>query len=193
MASSTAGLDEMPDGWIYMATYWGEHPNLPPAERSKIGGRLARYNVRTATAEDLGMPLPGDSFPMHATDIGPGDLPRPRVWAAPIWPMTSMASGRSMPVRCPATSPGTSASTLIDPKTGCCYGSEIHTRRIVGYDPAPQRFLPHQGDHSPASRPRQGGQALDPLLYPPSAAGRVDHLPDLRRGDVQVLPGRGAD
>lgn len=153
-------LDETPDGWIYMATYWGEHPDMPPAERSKIGGRLARYNVRTDTAEDLGMPLPGDSFPMHATDAARGvfhglgllggyvayDLHARRpLYAGPL----------------PGDVTWELRSTLIDPKTGYCYGSETHTRRIVGYDPGRNVFF-----HTKATIPLhpETGKELKPWI-----------------------------
>lgn len=153
-------LDETPDGWIYMATYWGEHPSMPVAERSKIGGRLARYNVRTDTAEDLGMPLPGDSFPMHATDAARGIFHGLGLLGGYV--AYDLRARRPLYAgQLPGDVTWELRSTLIDPKTGCCYGSETHTRRIVGYDPNRNAFF-----HTRATIPRHPvpGKELKPWI-----------------------------
>ena len=134
-------LDETRDGWIHFATYWGEHPDrLPADERAKIGGRLLRYNVHDGRVEDLGMPLPGDSFPMHATDTRRGifhavglyggylawDTVRKRALFAGALP-----EGITWDLR----------STLIDPATGICYGSATNTHHIIAYDAGRNAFF----------------------------------------------------
>lgn len=142
-------LDEMPDGWLYFATYWGLHPNhLPPEKRNSIGGRLARYNVKTDTAEDLGMPLLGDSFPMHATDTrrgifhGVGLLGGYLAWD--IRKREAVYNGML-----PGDMTWDGRCTMVDPKTGICWGSERSSRRITGYDPSANKFF-----HTNAEIPR---------------------------------------
>jgi len=146
-------LDEMPDGWIYFATYWGGHPDhVKPEELVKIGGRLVRYNVRTGAAEDLGMPKPGDSFPMHATDVRRGVFHAIGLYGGYLaWDIE-----KRRPIFCGPFPEGYSWDirvTLIDPVTGFCYGSENPPEaaahggcapgayRIFGYDPADNRFF----------------------------------------------------
>lgn len=133
-------LDQTPDGWIYMATYCSiDSPKLPRRQRARVGSRLLRYNVFTDRAEDLGTPVPGDTYPMNGTDTrraifhGVGllggyiayDLQARRVlYQGPM----------------PADLNWSQRVTLIDPKTGCCYGSDPETRHILKYDPADNRF-----------------------------------------------------
>jgi hypothetical protein len=142
-------LDETPDGWIYFATYWGGHPDaLPPDKLCRIGGRLIRHNARTGETEDLGTPLPGDSFPMHATDTRRGIFHAIGLYGAYV--AVDLLEARTLYAgRLPGDVTWDLRSTLIDPKTGFCYGSESHTRRIVGYDPKRNAFF-----HTNATIPR---------------------------------------
>jgi hypothetical protein len=134
-------IDEMADGWLYMATYWGIHPHhMPKGERNAIGGRLVRYNVLTDQAEDLGTPMRGDSFPMHATDTRRGIFHAIGLLggylAIDLHTMRPLYNG---PL--PGDVTWDLRATMVDPKTGCCYGSELHTRRIVGYNPTTNEFF----------------------------------------------------
>ncbi|GMU25059.1 MAG: hypothetical protein AMXMBFR13_51300 [Phycisphaerae bacterium] len=142
-------LDEMPDGWIYFATYWGEHPDrLPLDEQLKIGGRLVRYNTRTGETEDLGAPYPGESWPMHATDTARGIFHAIGLWGGYL--AYDVFTGKKIFCgQLPGDITWDGRDTLIDEKTGFCYGSEMHTRRLVGFDPARAAFF-----HTKASVPR---------------------------------------
>jgi hypothetical protein len=154
-------LDQLPDGWIYMGTYWGEDARrLGPDKVSRIGGRLLRYNPRTDTAEDLGMPLPGDSFPMHATDTRRGIF-HAIGWYGNYFAYDLYARRPLYAGRLPGDLTWHYRATLVDPKTGKCYGSEFNGRRIVEYDPARNAFR-----HTRASVPVHPilGEKADPWI-----------------------------
>lgn len=86
------------------------------------------------------MPLPGDSFPMHATDTRRGIFHGLGLYGGYVaYDVVKRRALYSGPL--PGDVTWDLRCTLIDPKTGKCYGSEIHTRRIVGYDPATNRFF----------------------------------------------------
>ena len=134
-------MDELPNGEIIFATYWGGHPDhLPPEEKLKIGGVLLGYNIHSGEVADYGIPYPGDSFPMHATDVRRGifhgyglgeaylayDLNQRKVLYAGKFPDDFSWSIRV---------------TMIDPVTGICYGGEFNTRRIAGYNPKTNQFF----------------------------------------------------
>ncbi len=61
-------LDVGPGGDIWMLTFYG-----PPPDESEYGAKyrgswLLRYNIFTGEAENLGIPLEGESWPYHAYD-----------------------------------------------------------------------------------------------------------------------------
>lgn len=133
-------LDEMPDGWIYFATYWGTHPhNAAQAVRDHVGGRLLAYSTRSGEARDLGMPIPGDSYPMHASDTRRGIFYGLGLWGN--WLAYDVRANRSIyagPLPGDVTWDG--RCTLVDDKTGKVYGCTMNSLQIVEYDPALNRF-----------------------------------------------------
>jgi len=127
-------LDELDDGRLVFATYWGEHPgeNIRPEARRQIGGRLLTYNIHTGRVEDLGMPLGGDAWPMHATDTK-----RKRFFAIGVYSnflVYDLAERRCLYAG--TLPPGVDWDervTLVDEATGACYGSDSSS--IFRFDP----------------------------------------------------------
>lgn len=133
-------LDEMPDGWIYMATYCGlTYGDLSREQQADFGSRLARYNTRTGLAEDLGTPVPGETYPMNGTDTRRGIFhgigARGGYIAYDLHARRCLYQGKL-----PGDVQWSDRATLIDPKTGRCYSSDPHTGRIIWYDPHENRF-----------------------------------------------------
>ncbi len=129
-------LDEMADGSLFAATYWGGHPdNLSPEEKKKIGGVLFRYDVRKDEAELIDMPLPGDSFPMHASDTRRGIFHALGVYGGYVAYDLEKRACLYCVEKLPDGVTWDARSTLIDPKTGRCYGTAMDgTRQIIYFD-----------------------------------------------------------
>ncbi len=106
-------------------------------DRKRIGGRLLSYSIRTGRAEDLGMPLGGDSWPMHATDAN-----RKRFFAVGIYSnflAYDLAGRRSIFAgKLPAGVQWDLRVTLVDDGTGRCYGS--NESAIYCYNPQSGEF-----------------------------------------------------
>jgi hypothetical protein len=139
-------LDEMPDGWVYMATYCSiKSPKISDARRARVGSRFVRYNILTEQAEDLGMPVLGDTYPMNGTDTRRGIFHgvglRGGYIAYDIHSSTPRYQGRL-----PGDINWSQRVTLIDPRTGLCFGSDPQTSRIIKYDPQTSRFSTTNAD-----------------------------------------------
>lgn len=127
-------LDESPDGSVTLVTYPGLNPETPINQRMQFGSRVVRHNLRTGKTQDFGMPVLGDVFPMNATDVARG-----RVFGAGLFGgflaydlhARRILYGKGLPEGFGWGQRG----TIVDPDTGCCYGSETQTRRIVKFDP----------------------------------------------------------
>jgi len=61
-------LDVGPGGDIWMLTFYGPAPTGKELGSAYRGSRLLRYNIFTGEAENLGIPLEGESWPYHAYD-----------------------------------------------------------------------------------------------------------------------------
>jgi len=112
---------------------------LSPELRASLGSRLARYHTRTGRAEDLGIPVPGETYPMNGTDTRRGIFHGIGLLGGYI--AYDLHTRRPLyQGRLPGDIRWSDRVTLIDPKTGCCYGSDPDTRYIVKYDPRTNRF-----------------------------------------------------
>lgn len=133
-------LDLMPNGQVPMITYCSlESDKLSALERAQHGGALLVYNVFTGDATHVDTPVLGEAYPMHATDIARGVFHGIGLlggYLAYDLKTSQLIYGGPLPgdVRWGPR------ATLVDPKTGCCYGSDPATRRIVKFDPAEARF-----------------------------------------------------
>jgi hypothetical protein len=145
-------LDEMPDGWIYLATYCSlGSEKLAPRQRADAGGRLVRFNTRTGRSEDLGLPVPGETYPMHGTDTRRGIFHAVGLLGGYL--AYDVLAGRPLyQGALPADIGWSDRSILIDPNTGCCYSSDPRTGQIVRYDPHDNRFSRTRG-HLPRQAP----------------------------------------
>lgn len=150
-------LDELDDGRLIFATYWGEHPpaSMPAEKKRTIGGHMLTYDIRTGAFEDLGMPVGGDSWPMHATD-----LKRKRFFAIGVfgnfvaYDLTARRAifAGPLPATCQDWDP---RDTLVDDATGCVFGSAGQANAMHRYDPEKNSFYtqtcflpPHPRTHA---------------------------------------------
>ena len=69
------GIDISPDGEVYLPSFYGNYPLKGDVTSGRYpGGRLFRADVRTGEAESLGVPVPGESWPMGRWDHRRGKL-----------------------------------------------------------------------------------------------------------------------
>ncbi len=135
-------LEIGPGGELWALTYFGPSPS-PEEWRTKYrGGWLIRYNVFTGEAENLGVPLEGESWPVHTYDwdrgllFGVGHDGRVIAYDTKARHMVYGA--------CP---PGGfrwfSRIALLDRDTGFIYGSEVKPPcRLIRYDRRNNTFTP---------------------------------------------------
>lgn len=133
-------LDEMPDGWIYMATFCSiTSEKLSAEQKAKVGSRLVRYNTRTGETQDLGMPVLGDTFPMNGTDTRHGIFHGVGLLGGYL--AYDLRAQRCLYKGSLPTGIGWSdRATLIDPDTGFCFSSDPASGQIDQYDPKENRF-----------------------------------------------------